>query len=145
MINPSKILFLIISLFLNACMREPDINYIISNKSKYPLEINFYSKGKLQEGLFIKPSKSFSRTAGVNDGFIINIKVDSIEIIFDSKRKILHYCNGKSLYESFPNCNPEKNFIDFRKTPQDKKRVFFIRASRTITFDNTDYEKAIPF
>ena len=144
MIN-SKTKTLLLILFLNGCIQIPPVNFKIENKSSYLIDIKLYTKGQINESFSIEINKSFSR---IGDGKSVTpyaYETDSIEVIFDKKRKFVQYCDGKRLFGNFGICRYDKNLMDFEGVAIRKGGNVFRKSSKTITFDNSDYEKAIPF
>lgn len=159
-------LAILFSFTLSSC-RLTTINtrYIIENKTDYTMNIEAYYDSQLLDKITINPNNAFVKEAifsGENSESSlfdkrlnprIGVWRDSVVIIFDNQRVLIQYC------ESLKNtamCGIgsrdviEKNLayiiLDSRNRVDEKvtKKGFKKRTGPfVITFDNSDYERAI--
>jgi hypothetical protein len=117
--------------------------FIIENKSKVGIEIRYYVNKILKNNIALKNNQSFRETIRGSKGLNpYKFNADSIEIIFDKRKKIVQYCGGKTLVgNDTTDCYIEKNLMDFG-FGVGKKSKLSSKITRTITFDESDYEKA---
>lgn len=125
---------------------EPKGTFVVKNDSDYKLDITFFSKSKVVETLVINSKEQYKSTILIDYGGTttpFNGTTDSIIIKFDNLRYIKQYCQGFQIYANFGKCDFKKNLIDF-ETGVTKRNKITGFDTKTITFDNSDFDKAIP-
>jgi hypothetical protein len=102
-------IFVLISCEEVGIFRKPRWVGVITNDTPYAIKINAYTKSKLEYTLEIPAFKHTEvklseRQLGLSEGIFYQGRdtapidlVDSVEIIFDNKKKILQYCGGERL------------------------------------------------
>lgn len=149
MIKP--ILIFIIATFMLGCtmLIEPKVKFILRNDSDYDMKIKFFEKSIILDSLNIESQNQYvsEKFDSDHEGNItpFNTFSDSIVILFSNKKYIVQYCEGQKLHYNFIKCGKiSKNLMDFGLG---KKKLNKLTGNYnlTITFDNLDYEKAIPY
>jgi hypothetical protein len=145
-----KIYLFILILISQSCTLfiDPKVLFVINNKSDYGIKISFFENEKLIENITILSNQKFERKANNKNNSLItpfNISTDSIVISFDDKRRLIQSCKGKPLYGNFGICKYEKNLIDFVAVGEREKKKLNGNNTISITYNNSDFEKANPF
>jgi hypothetical protein len=143
MIKTVKLLSYILLFLLISCMDNIPLTIsIIENKSDYNIEIKGYEKHKLIQSITIKSKDEYCIKDRLEVVLVMPYPTDSIEIIYENKKKAIQFCNGERLFANSIQCKFEDNIMEFGNK---KLQKFPNRAIKKITFDNSDYEKAISF
>ena len=142
-----KILSFIISfVLLDACFQiGPKFFFEIKNDSSYPIVIKAYYKGKLNEKIEIESKESYIEKTNSSGEHLtpLNNLSDSIVVVFDNRKAIIQYCEGRPLVGTTPICGEiEDNLSDFNFGIY-KSGNLFHGSSMKITFDNLDFERAL--
>jgi hypothetical protein len=129
-----------------AFLVRPKTNFIIKNDSNHKMSIIFFEKTNILETIQIESKGKFEKSivtdAGSNITTPFSTSTDSIVIKFDNKKSINYGCNGLKLYGNFGTCYFDKNLIDFVASGESSKKKFSDIVTKTITFNESDYEKA---
>jgi hypothetical protein len=139
--------FLIMCFFVTfSCgkiIRPLDCKFEIANESDFDIKISLFFKSALKQELKIVKGEKFSKKIENCKDVLnpFNINPDSLIIQFDNKRIIKQYCNGKTLFGFFEECKYEKSLLD-RAYYKIINNVF--KKTYRMTYDNSDYETAIP-
>lgn len=128
----------------------PKVTFIIENVSPTDLKILFYEKGTLFDSVAIKRNEHYEKTSTFRPGNMSEYtpfdgeKIDSLVILFSDGKRIIQYCNGYPLHSAItnPDCRPEKNLMDFETGTSEKKKLRD-KYTKTITFEDTDYQQAV--
>jgi hypothetical protein len=152
-----SMLFLFLTIILNSCLSDsPQVcaNVYIYNNSKYNLTLEAFQKGKLLKTILIdalKKNESFINTKSSDSFFgIYGSEIDSVNIKFNSTRIIIQYCNGKNL--SFCPDIERNILLEYSKQNNggstifslDKEKCKVLKKPIEISFDQSDYDRAIP-
>lgn len=140
------LLFIFLSIITLGCalVIQPKYHFIVKNESSYDINIRFYHKSIILDSLNIKSKNQFEKVISSGYGGVISPfegKTDSLIIQFGNDRYIKQYCGGLSFFPP-SNCLSPKNLLDFATGEFSSKIVN--RTFYTITYDNTDYETAMP-
>lgn len=140
------ICFLIPFVLLDACFQiGPKFYFEIRNDSLYPIEIKIFGEGNLNQTVIIGSKKSYLKKSNSNNPISpFKENTDSIAIVFDNKRAIIQYCDGRPLIGSTPVCGEiEDNLTDFN-FGESSPGSLFKGSSMKVTFDDDDYKRARP-
>lgn len=132
--------------FLDACFQiGPKFFYEIKNASSYSIAINVFYKGELNEKIEIESKKSYIEKSTSRFHLTpLNDLSDSIVVVFDNTIAIIQHCQGRPLIGSTPICGEiEDNLSDFNFGDYNSGKLFK-GSSMTITFDDSDLERARP-
>ena len=127
---------------------EPKVKFILRNDSSYDMKIRFFQKSKILDSLDIKSKKQYvsEKFDSDHESKITPFETnsDSIIIEFSNSKYLVQDCDGEKLHFNFEKCgNIPKSLMDFGLG--DKKLLKFSgNYYQTLTFDNSDVEKAIP-
>jgi hypothetical protein len=143
----SKMLHFVSLLLVVSCgfLVQPSETYSIKNESLLNIKIEAYSRKNLIGIINIPKGEQFDTTffKGGSDRvstFSSEAFVDSVLIKFENQRFILQYCEGKDLFNT-GQCRVDKNLANFYGGKitygNNKKRLL-------LTFDQNDFEKALP-
>ena len=153
-------------LFLSSCeehglLRKAKWVGIISNETNYDITISAYSRNVKKDSLHLgskqKLTREFTeRELGFTEGIfyfpegslnVDNRPVDSVVIVFERNKKIVHYCGGQNL----ANCdNIPKNLVSLwnqrnQIVDKDGNLLFGYLYKYQISFTKDDYNSAVPF
>ncbi|MCP9765849.1 hypothetical protein EGI31_23180 [Lacihabitans soyangensis] len=152
--------------FLTSCeehglLRESKWVGVVSNDTDYIIFVKAYSKAVKLDSFYINPKKKLNREftereLGFTEGIFYfpegslnekNRLIDSVVIVFEGHKKIVHYCGGKHLgnCESIP--NNLVNLWEKRNQIVDKdgNLLFGYLYKYNISFTEEDYNSAVPF
>lgn len=141
-------IILLLSVICNSCgfFVEPKGTFVVKNNSSYKIEITIFYESKVIERVEINSNDEFKKTMQVDWGSTttpFNGPTDSVIVQFDNLRYIKQYCQGFPIYGNFDKCDFKKNLIDFETGVTTRNKLTGYNT-KTITFDNSDFEKAIP-
>lgn len=127
---------------------EPKVRFILRNDSSFDMKIRFFQKSKILDSLDIKSNKQFvsEKFDSDHEGKITPFETnsDSIIIEFSNRKYLVQYCDGEKLHFNFTKCGKiPKSLMDFGLGNK-KLLKFSENYYLTLTFNNSDAEKAIP-
>jgi hypothetical protein len=153
-------LFILFYLILCCCSCGGDeqtvYSYIaLKNCTDFKIKIKGFDKGKLKKEVDVEPNNTkklivqaslLNNYLGVSDDLL-----DSVNIIFDEKKIVTQYCNGKYLME----CPAiiKNVFTEYEVNAYPRGRLKFSLKSNKIRyykkpieiiFDQSDYDRAVP-
>lgn len=147
-INIVRFNFWVILMFmLNGCglLVRPKVAFIVENQSDYEISVSFYEDAVSLKRIFLSAGSTFDTTFTEDLGQItlspFPIETDSVSVRFGNSRVITVYCNDKPLYYN-AKCQFPKNLMDFntgKKGDINRRNT----SVKVITFDNSDYERAV--
>ena len=138
--------FILPFILLDACFQiGPKFYFEIKNDSSYTIVITAFYKGKLNERIKIESKKSYiEKTNSRNLLTPLNDLSDSIVVVFDNRKAIIQYCEGRPLVGTTPICGEiEDNLSDFN-FGESSPGSLFKGSSMKITFDDADYKRSQP-
>jgi hypothetical protein len=173
----AKLFLLAISILGSCKVNEIPFYNILTfsrNESKYKVAIFLYEKGKIRVSEQIGSGKEIQNkyyyvNENINDGLIYPLifnsgeglknnydsefEIDSIEVVFDNKRKTVHYSSkfrykkfvwNKNAIEVLENRNifTLKEYEIRNKKTDKRNNIKYMECY--YTFTDTDFEKAIP-
>ena len=144
-------LFMISYLYGCGLMIRPRVAFVVKNESDYNVDISFYGKGVLLRGISLPQGDQFDTTLVEElDSQTLSPfprETDSIAVVFDSRRVIIQSCNGELLYGlsgrygHSGRCAFKKDLMVFNGQVENDR--FYPKTSNILTFDNSDYERAV--
>lgn len=153
------IVFLVCSICIQSCnfrrLFPPDQSdqYIVANESDYLIKVSTFLGGKEVESFDIERDSSvFRLDSGIETGSGLNsffhYSPDSIWIDFDDKRRLIQNCTristGGEACRNVPKNIALMKFSGGIRKPENKTiDGELILVSYTVTFDNSDYERAV--
>jgi hypothetical protein len=125
---------------------QPKETFVIKNQTSKDIKILFFIKSALTESVDIIAGKQYEKEINIMIGSTtspFNEKTDSLIVKFSDNKYLRQYCQGLSLYGNFDKCFYEKNLMDFATGSYVKSKISG-KVTRTITFDESDYQRAKP-
>ena len=144
---------LLLTAILYSCglVVRPKVAFVVKNESDYNVDISFYGKGVLLRGISLPQGDQFDTTLVEElDSQTLSPfprETDSIAVVFDSRRVIIQSCNGELLYGlsgrygHSGRCAFKKDLMVFNGQVENDR--FYPKTSNILTFDNSDYERAV--
>jgi|GEM_PF-2384125 len=126
---------------------EPKVTFRVENNTTKDLQLLFFHEsGLLDDSISLQKSGHYEssnrcRPGNNEDLTPFNTETDSIIVRFEDGRILEYYCDGIVLFKNFDKCRFEKNLMDF-ETRNSKRKKLSDNTTKTITFDESDYQKA---
>lgn len=140
--------YLLLAGYLYGCglVVRPKVSFVVKNKSTYRVDISFFKDTDLLKSVPILSGSAFDTTFVEELGSVtlspFPQETDSISVSFEGKKAIVLYCNSERLYYNYEECQFPKNLMDFATGEvANEKRKY--TTTKVITFDNSDYERAV--
>lgn len=140
---------LLLALITTSCsfFVEPKVTFRVENNTAKDLTLLFYKKSNLLDSVYINSDGDYESSTryrpGNNEDLTpFNMETDSIVVRFEDGKILQYYCDGIVLFGNFDKCPFEKNLMDF-ETGDSKKKKLSDKTTKTISFDESDYQKAV--